>query len=68
MTGFKVADKGCCGTGTLEASIVCRYACRNVGDHVFWDSFHPTEKTFKLLVRRFLDQYLENNACGKSFC
>ncbi|KAL7155518.1 hypothetical protein ABFS83_03G080000 [Erythranthe nasuta] len=66
--GFKIADKGCCGTGTIEVSFLCRYACSNVDDHVFWDSFHPTEKTYKIIVRRILEEYTNYFICGKSLC
>ncbi|KAL7155520.1 hypothetical protein ABFS83_03G080200 [Erythranthe nasuta] len=66
--GFKIADRGCCGTGLLEVSLVCRYACSNVNDYVFWDSFHPTEKTYRILARRILEQYISYFICGKSFC
>lgn len=68
MIGFKIGDKGCCGTGTLEASILCRYACSNVDDYVFWDAFHPTEKAYGILVRQSLEQYVKNITCGNSFC
>ncbi|KAL9172841.1 hypothetical protein ABFS82_03G073300 [Erythranthe guttata] len=66
--GFKIADRGCCGTGLVEVSLVCRYACSNVNDYVFWDSFHPSEKTYTILVRRILEQYISYFICGKSFC
>lgn len=68
MIGFKIGDKGCCGTGTLEASILCRYACSNVDDYVFWDAFHPAEKAYGILVRQSLEQYVKNITCGNSFC
>ncbi|KAL8059265.1 hypothetical protein ABFX02_03G074000 [Erythranthe guttata] len=56
--GFKIADKGCCGiTGAVEVSFLCKCACSNVDDYVYWDSVHPTEKTYKILVRRILDEY-----------
>ncbi|KAJ6352060.1 hypothetical protein OIU76_001304 [Salix suchowensis] len=60
--GFQVADKGCCGTGTLEVSILCNQytseTCENVSDYVFWDSYHPTEGAYKALVPPILGKYL----------
>uniref|UniRef100_A0A6N2LDE6 GDSL esterase/lipase EXL3 n=1 Tax=Salix viminalis TaxID=40686 RepID=A0A6N2LDE6_SALVM len=60
--GFQVADKGCCGTGTLEVSILCNQytseTCADVSDYVFWDSYHPTEGAYKALVTPVLGKYL----------
>ncbi|KAK6118819.1 hypothetical protein DH2020_047432 [Rehmannia glutinosa] len=65
--GFKIADKGCCGTGFFEVGFLCKFACANVSEYVFWDSFHPTEKTYRLLVHQFLEQYLKSFIRGNSF-
>ncbi|XP_017242683.1 GDSL esterase/lipase At5g45960 isoform X2 [Daucus carota subsp. sativus] len=49
---FDKADTSCCGTGILEVSIFCNRRsrlCPNVSDHVFFDSLHPTERTYSLL-------------------
>ncbi|KAL0360517.1 UNVERIFIED_CONTAM: GDSL esterase/lipase EXL1 [Sesamum radiatum] len=56
--GFKIANKGCCGTGTVEVIFLCKYACPNVSEYVFWDSFHPTERAYRLIVHRILKQYM----------
>ncbi|KAL7117550.1 hypothetical protein ACP275_03G078200 [Erythranthe tilingii] len=56
--GFKIADRGCCGTGMVEVSFLCKYACPDVQDYVFWDSVHQTEKAYRILVRRILDEYI----------
>ncbi|KAF3523429.1 hypothetical protein F2Q69_00051686 [Brassica cretica] len=49
--GFQVVDRGCCGTGLIEVAVLCNNftadICPNRHDYVFWDSFHPTEKTNK---------------------
>ncbi|KAL0325905.1 UNVERIFIED_CONTAM: GDSL esterase/lipase EXL2 [Sesamum radiatum] len=52
--GFKFSDKGCCGTGTIEVAFLCKYTCSDVSDYVFWDSFHLTEKAYRLLVHQIL--------------
>ncbi|KAJ6684719.1 GDSL ESTERASE/LIPASE EXL3 [Salix purpurea] len=60
--GFQVADKGCCGTGGFEVSILCNQytsvTCPNVSDHIFWDSYHPTESAYKALVSLILGEYV----------
>ncbi|GMY28219.1 GDSL esterase/lipase EXL3-like [Fagus crenata] len=51
--GFKFADKGCCGTGIIEVGPTCNplsAICANVSDYVFWDSFHPTERAYKVIL------------------
>ncbi|KAH6782740.1 GDSL-like Lipase/Acylhydrolase superfamily protein [Perilla frutescens var. frutescens] len=63
--GFEIGDRGCCGTtGEIEVTYLCKIgeACSNVGDYIFWDSFHPTEKTYRLLVNEIIEQ------CLKSIC
>ncbi|KAH6782738.1 GDSL-like Lipase/Acylhydrolase superfamily protein [Perilla frutescens var. frutescens] len=52
--GFKVSNKGCCGTGTIEVAFLCKYTCRDVSEYVFWDSFHLTEKAYRILVHQIL--------------
>ncbi|KAL8524163.1 hypothetical protein ACS0TY_013940 [Phlomoides rotata] len=58
--GFKIGDRGCCGTGTIEVAFICKYACSDVSDFVFWDSFHPAERTYRLLVHAVLKEYINN--------
>ncbi|XVF15955.1 hypothetical protein REPUB_Repub09cG0200400 [Reevesia pubescens] len=53
--GFEVAVKGCCGTGLLEASIFCNpssipLSCEDASKYVFWDGYHPSEKSYKILT------------------
>ncbi|CAJ2654573.1 unnamed protein product [Trifolium pratense] len=54
--GFFEARKACCGTGVLEVAIICNPmsvgTCVNASRYVFWDSFHPTEATNKVLMDR----------------
>ncbi|EYU17581.1 hypothetical protein ABFS82_03G073500 [Erythranthe guttata] len=66
--GFKIVDKGCCGTGTFETSLLCTYACSNEDDYIFWDSFHPTEKAYRILIHQMLQENINYFICGKSLC
>ncbi|KAJ8538247.1 hypothetical protein K7X08_014787 [Anisodus acutangulus] len=58
--GFKIVDKGCCGTGKIEVAEICKFTCSNDNDYVFWDSFHPTEKAYRILVHQILVQHLSS--------
>lgn len=58
--GFKIADKGCCGTGKIEVAELCTFVCSGVSDYVFWDSFHPTEKAYRFLSHQVLVQHLSS--------
>jgi len=52
MEGFKDGVNACCGSGPYGGIFTCGGTkkvtefslCDNAGDHVWWDSFHPTEK------------------------
>ncbi|KAL1822895.1 hypothetical protein ACET3Z_009673 [Daucus carota] len=59
--GLEVVDKGCCGTGVLEVSVLCNKFSQTCPDHtkyLFWDSYHPTETGYKLLVDQILGNYI----------
>ncbi|CAA3021506.1 GDSL esterase lipase EXL3-like [Olea europaea subsp. europaea] len=58
--GFGIANIGCCGTGLIEVTYLCKYACSNVSDYVFWDSFHPTEKAYRLITHQILKQNIKS--------
>ncbi|XLR32022.1 hypothetical protein HN51_051984 [Arachis hypogaea] len=62
--GFEVVDRGCCGTGTVEAAILCNpldlQICNDDSKYVFWDSFHPTQRTYQILVSQVLNKYVNN--------
>ena len=55
-------DKGCCGTGLIEASVLCNKfnpcTCDDVSKYVFWDSFHPTERVYKILISEITQEYV----------
>ncbi|KAL5715882.1 hypothetical protein ACHQM5_017644 [Ranunculus cassubicifolius] len=56
--GFAEQSKGCCGTGLLETAFLCNqhsYVCPDRSKFVFWDSIHPTEKTYNLIFLSFRD-------------
>ncbi|KAK4780393.1 hypothetical protein SAY87_016499 [Trapa incisa] len=60
--GFEVATRGCCGTGNIEASYLCNnlddiLTCVDDEKYIFWDSFHPTEKAYRIAM----DQILTDN-------
>lgn len=53
MEGFKDGVNACCGSGPYGGVFSCGGTkkvieyfslCDNVGEYVWWDSFHPTEK------------------------
>ncbi|KAF9589494.1 hypothetical protein IFM89_024765 [Coptis chinensis] len=47
--GFEKVSTACCATGLIEMSYLCNQlnplTCKDASKYVFWDSFHPTEKT-----------------------
>ncbi|CAL0318975.1 unnamed protein product [Lupinus luteus] len=59
--GYKVQDRGCCGTGEVEAAVICNPLsppCSDVEDYIFWDSFHPSESAYKKLVASLLRKHM----------
>lgn len=56
--GFEVATRGCCGTGEIEVSYLCNSVdllmCIHDDKYVFWDSFHPTEKAYQIVMDQLL--------------
>ncbi|XP_061359293.1 GDSL esterase/lipase EXL3-like [Gastrolobium bilobum] len=59
--GFKVVDRGCCGTGLIEVSVLCNplgATCPDASEYVFWDSYHPTEAAYRQLIDQVLKKYL----------
>lgn len=71
--GFKVVNKGCCGTGTAEVAVLCNQAdpttCTNPSDYLFWDSYHPTEKAYNILSSQLINQYVNSFFfCGATPC
>lgn len=53
--GFAEATRGCCGTGTVETTVLlCNPksigTCNNASQYVFWDSVHPSEAANRVLA------------------
>ncbi|VYS64024.1 unnamed protein product [Arabidopsis thaliana] len=56
--GFENVRSACCGTGYYEMSYLCDkmnpFTCSDASKYVFWDSFHPTEKTNAIVANHVL--------------
>ncbi|XP_010438695.1 PREDICTED: GDSL esterase/lipase At4g26790-like [Camelina sativa] len=56
--GFENVRSACCGTGYYEMSYLCDkmnpFTCSDASKYVFWDSFHPTEKTNAIVASHVL--------------
>ena len=56
-------NKGCCGTGLIEVSLLCNrynpFTCDDAKKYVFWDSYHPTERAYKILIREIIQRYVD---------
>ncbi|KAL7216363.1 hypothetical protein ACSBR1_028331 [Camellia fascicularis] len=62
LYGFDEAAVACCGTGMFEMGYACDqnnpFTCTDANKFVFWDSFHPTEKTNQLIVQHLFNTTL----------
>ncbi|KAK6149357.1 hypothetical protein DH2020_016882 [Rehmannia glutinosa] len=60
--GYEESAIACCGTGRFEMSYLCDehnpLTCSDANKYVFWDSFHPTEKTNSILANYAVRTYL----------
>lgn len=56
--GFTSAAVACCATGMFEMGYACDrfnlFTCTDANKYVFWDAFHPTEKTNQLMVEHLM--------------
>lgn len=56
--GFKAGKVACCGTGRYRGVFSCGgkrivkefELCESPSEHVFWDSFHLTERAYEQLA------------------
>ncbi|XP_060199856.1 GDSL esterase/lipase EXL3-like [Lycium barbarum] len=61
--GFEEVERGCCGTGTIEVVVLCNKfsgTCEDDTKYLFWDSYHPTEKGYRILVDQILKKSINN--------
>lgn len=60
--GFEVVEKACCSTGTFEMGYLCSdknpLTCTDADKYVFWDAFHPTEKTNRIVSNALIPKLL----------
>jgi phospholipase/lecithinase/hemolysin len=59
VVGFTEARRGCCGTGTVETTVLlCNPksigTCPNATTYVFWDAVHPSEAANQVLADSLL--------------
>lgn len=56
--GFAEARAACCGLGDMNAKIGCTplsFYCSNRTSYIFWDFYHPTETTARMLTTTAFD-------------
>ncbi|XP_031119886.1 GDSL esterase/lipase EXL3-like [Ipomoea triloba] len=61
--GFEVVNLGCCGTGTVEVTMLCNKlsgTCPDRNKYLFWDSYHPTEKGYRIIVNQIITKYINS--------
>ncbi|KAA3459196.1 GDSL esterase/lipase [Gossypium australe] len=60
--GFEVTGVACCATGMFEMGYACSrtnpFTCSDADKYVFWDSFHPTEKTNAIVANHVVQTSL----------
>ncbi|KAE8685903.1 GDSL esterase/lipase [Hibiscus syriacus] len=60
--GFEVTGVACCATGLFEMGYACSrtnpFTCSDADKYVFWDSFHPTEKTNSIVANHVVQTSL----------
>ncbi|XP_057765589.1 LOW QUALITY PROTEIN: GDSL esterase/lipase At4g26790-like [Salvia miltiorrhiza] len=60
--GFEHSAKACCGSGRFEMSYLCDnhnpLTCSDATKYVFWDSFHPTDRTNAIVAQYVFNKFL----------
>lgn len=63
LYGLEVSSSACCGTGLFEMGFLCGQdnplTCSDANKFVFWDAFHPTERTNQIVSDYFV-KHLKN--------
>nr|GMC89985.1 GDSL esterase/lipase At5g45960-like [Ipomoea batatas] len=52
--GFNEVNRGCCGSGLFELSVLCNpesIVCSDASKYMFWDAVHPTQATYSQLFK-----------------
>ncbi|KAE8722754.1 GDSL esterase/lipase [Hibiscus syriacus] len=60
--GFTETNKGCCGTGLVEAAFLCNAetpVCEKPSEFMFWDSIHPSETAYRALCDWLVNRILQ---------
>lgn len=55
--GFRTATEACCGQGPHNGIGMCTAlsnVCSDRDQYVFWDAYHPTERTNRIIVSQFM--------------
>ncbi|XP_057529544.1 GDSL esterase/lipase At4g26790-like [Amaranthus tricolor] len=59
--GFDHADVACCATGYVEMGYMCDqlnpFTCTDADKYIFWDAFHPTERTNNLVATHLMQKW-----------
>lgn len=58
--GLKNTHDACCGYIGLAAAVLCNFAsplCKDPSKYLFWDSYHPTETGYKILIDAIVAKY-----------
>ncbi|XP_057441711.1 GDSL esterase/lipase At2g04570-like [Lotus japonicus] len=66
LYGFESTSLACCATGMFEMGYACSrgsmFSCTDASKFVFWDSFHPTEKTNGIVAKYVMQHVLSHFA------
>ena len=60
-TGIVETQKGCCGTGLVEAGPMCNSRssiCGKPSQYIFWDCIHPTDAAYKHLAQKLVRELI----------
>jgi phospholipase/lecithinase/hemolysin len=60
---FENVAQGCCGTGVIEMSVLCgvdaAFTCQDADKYAFFDSVHPSQRTYKILADAIIRSSLQ---------